>query len=67
MKIKESWSSNTPVKVVFKIRLIQKKGKTVHKNQGFNPRRRYNIYIFTKHRSTSTYKATTNSHKGRNQ
>ena len=39
--------------------------RTLHNDQGINPRRRYNNckYLCTQHRSTSIYKANTNSHK----
>ena len=40
-------------------------GINLHKDQGINPRRRYNNYkyICTQHRSTSIHKATANSFK----
>ena len=39
--------------------------RTLHNDQGIDPRRRYNNckYLGTQHRSTSIYKANTNSHK----
>ena len=39
--------------------------RTLHNDQGINPRRRYNNYKYkcTQHRSTSIHKATANSYK----
>ena len=38
----------------------------LHNDHSFNPKRRYNNYISTKYRSTSTGKTSTSNHKGRN-
>ena len=57
-------------KIDFKIKtVIKRQRRTLHNDQGINPRRRYNNYkyICTQHRSTSIYKANANSHKRRNQ
>ena len=45
--------------------MLQETGRTLHNDQGTNPRRRYNNYkyICTQHRSTSKHKATANSYK----
>ena len=57
-------------KTNFKIKTVVTKKRhrrTLHNHQGVNPRRYNNCkYICTQHRSTSIYKANTNSHKGRN-
>ena len=44
-------------------------GKTLHTDQGVNPRRRCNSYKYlcTQHRNTSIHKANANNHKWRNQ
>ena len=43
----------------------KRQGRTLHNDQGINPRRRYNSckYLCTQHRSTSIYKTNANSHK----
>ena len=43
----------------------KRQGKTLHNDQGINPRRRYNIYkyICTQHRHTSIHKETAKSYK----
>ena len=42
----------------------KKQGRTVHNDQGINPRRHNNYkHICTQHRSTSVHKATANSYK----
>ena len=53
-------------KIDFKVKTITRdKRRTLHNDQGINPRRRYNNckYLCTQHRSTSLHKATANSHK----
>ena len=44
---------------------IKRQGKTLHTDQGINPRRQYNNYKYLcmQHRSTSIYKANANNHK----
>ena len=55
-------------KIDFKIKagIREKQGKTLHNDQGINPRRHNNYkYICSRsqHRSTSIHKANANSHK----
>ena len=53
-------------KIDFKIKTINKRqGRTLHNDQGINPRRRYNNYKYlcTQHRSTSIHKPNANSHE----
>ena len=54
--------------IVFKTKNITRQRRTLHNDQGIDPRRRYNNckYLCTQHRSTSIYKANAlciNSHK----
>ena len=55
-------------KIDLQIDYYRIKRRTLHDDQGINPRRRYNNckYICTQHRHTLIYKASTNSHKRRN-
>ena len=45
-----------------------KRSRTLHNNQGINPRGKHNNckYLCTQHRSTSIHKTNTNRHKRRN-
>ena len=47
------------------IYIYKREGRTLHNDQGINPRRRYNNYKYlcTQQRSTSIYKANANKHK----
>ena len=56
-------------KTDFKIKAITRQRRTLHNDQGINPRRRHNNckYLCTQHRSTSIHKANANSHKRGNQ
>ena len=65
-KSKQSWSSNSHIrKIDFKIKTVTRQRRTLHNDQGINPRRRYNNckYLCTQHSSTSIHKANPNSHK----
>ena len=54
-KSKESRSSNTHIrKIDFKKRPLKETRRTLHSDQGVDPRR-YNNYICTQHRSTSIH------------
>ena len=66
-KSKESWNSNIHIRQNRLKICCKKQRKTLHNNQGFGPRRRYNNYkyICTQHKSTLLCKANTNNHKGR--
>ena len=52
-------------KIDFKIMTYQGQSRTLHNDQGIDPRRRYNTCkcVCTQHRSTSIHKTNTNSHK----
>ena len=64
---KESWSSSTHLiqNRILKKDCYKRQRRTLHNDQGINPRRRYNNYkyICTQHRSTSVDKASGNNHK----
>ena len=51
-------------KIDCKIKTVMRQRKTLHNDQGINPRRSYNNcnYICTQNKGTSIYKANTNSH-----
>ena len=60
--------AGVPILILDKIdfkECYKRQGRTLHNDQGFNPRRRYNNYkyICTQHRSTSIHKANANSCK----
>ena len=67
-KSKESWSSNSHIRQnrLSNKNYYKRQRRTLHNDQGINPRRRYNNckYLCTQHRSTSIHKANANSHKG---
>ena len=52
-------------KIDFKKKCYKKQGRTLHNDQGINPRRRYKNckYLCTQHMSTSIHEANANSHK----
>ena len=52
-------------KIDFKIKDYSKRQRTLHKDQGINPRRRNKNckYLCTQHKSISIHKANANSHK----
>ena len=52
-------------KIDFNIKSLQETGRTLHYDQGINPRRKYNNdkYIYTQHRSTSVHKENANNYK----
>ena len=52
-------------KMDFKIDYYKRQSRTLHNDQGINPRRRYNNckYLCTQHRSISIHKANTKTHK----
>ena len=56
-------------KIDFKINTITRQKRTLHKNHGINPKRRYSDCkcLYTQHRSTFIHKANANSHKRGNQ
>ena len=55
-------------KIDFKIKKVYKRqGRTLHNDQGINPRDNNYKYLCTQHRSTSIHKATANSSKRGNQ
>ena len=56
-------SDKTDLKEYYK-----RQGRTLHNDQGINPRGRHNNckYLCTQHRSTSIHKTNTNRHKRRN-
>ena len=56
-------------KMTLKKECYKRQGRTLHNDEGINPRRRYNNYkyICTQHRSTSIHKANANSYKRGNQ
>ena len=56
----------TSDKIDFKIKTISRDGRTLHNDQGVNPRRRHNNckYLCTQHRSISVHKRTLTDIKG---
>ena len=64
-EIKKSASSNTQIKQTFEKFHYKRQGRTLHNDQGINPRRRYNNYnyICTQHRSTAICKVNANKYK----
>lgn len=51
----------------FKTKHVKRKGRTLHNNEGMNPRREHNNlkYLCTQHKSTSIYETIINRHKVR--
>ena len=55
-------------KIDFKTKAVKRdKKRTLHNDQRINPRRRYNNYICTQHRSTAICKTNTNKYERGNQ
>ena len=61
MNIKRKLISNTRIRQnrLFKIKTYKRQKRTLHNDQGINPRRGYNKckYLYTQHMSTSVLKA----------
>ena len=55
-------------KIDLKKKCYKKQGRTLHNDQGINPRRRYNNYkcLCTQHKSTSIHKVNANNNERRN-
>ena len=50
-------------KIDFKTKAVKRQRRSLHNDQRINPRRRYNNYIYTQHRSTTICKANANKYE----